>query len=201
MEFRLMDKADFNETVGLMVKAFFSSTLYTWAAPDEGERLKILSSMFRYRVRSWLEDSREVQLALEDGQIIGSATWLQPKTAPVQPGRSSMDEVFIGLDPRVVERWSKFQPVIEAQEKDILQPAWELAPIAVLPEMQRKKIGATLINKKLAAIDAMGLPCYICTQDRINLAFYEHLGFRKEGERLIAEGGPVSYTMKRDVLR
>jgi GNAT superfamily N-acetyltransferase len=198
MEFRLMDEADFSELVGLMVKAFFPSTLYTWAAPDEGERLAILKAMFRYRVWGWLADAREVQLALEDGHIVGSATWLQPGAAAAPAGRPSLDAVFAGLDPAVVERWLQFQQVIEAQEKNILQPAWELAPIAVLPERQRKNIGASLINKKLAEIDVAGLPCYLCTQDRINVTFYEHFGFRRETEILIAEGGPVSYTMKRD---
>ncbi|MFP3091354.1 GNAT family N-acetyltransferase [Treponema sp. TIM-1] len=201
MEFRLMDEADFNEIVGLMVKAFFPSTLYTWAAPDEKERLKILSAMFRYRVRGWLEDAREVQLVLEDGQIVGSATWIRPRTTPPPANGPSLDEVFAGLDPAVVERWSKFQAIIEAQEKNIIPLAWELAPIAVLPEKQHKKIGSALINKKLAAIDAEGLPCYLCTQDRINLTIYERFGFKKQEELLIVEGGPVSYTMKREVPR
>ncbi|MDR2631709.1 MAG: GNAT family N-acetyltransferase [Spirochaetaceae bacterium] len=198
MEFRLMDETDFNEVVGLMVKAFFPSTLYTWVAPDQEERHKILTAMFRYRVRGWIEEGREVQLALEGGRVVGSATWLQPTTAVPQP-RGSLEEVIAGLSPLVVERWSLFQPVIEAQEKAILQPAWELAPIAVLPEMQGKKIGAALINQQLSLLDHAGLPCYLCTQDRNNLAIYERFGFRKEGELLIAPGGPMSHTMKRDV--
>jgi GNAT superfamily N-acetyltransferase len=201
MEFRLMDKGDFNEVVGLMVRAFFPSTLYTWAAPDEEQRLKILSAMFRYRVRDWLENSREIQLALEDGRIVGSATWLKPRTAPPPPGGGPPEEVFRGLDPAVVERWSQFQRIIEAQEGTILPAAWELAPIAVLPERQGRKIGAALINRKIAFLDAEGLPCYLCTQDRINLGVYERFGFREVSEVLIAEGGPVSYTMKREAPR
>jgi ribosomal protein S18 acetylase RimI-like enzyme len=182
-------------------------------APDEAERLKILSGMFRYRVRGWLTDSREVQLVLEDGHIVGSATWLKPQLGlesalelglappPPQPGGGPPEEVFSGLDRAVVERWSKFQRIIEAQEQDIIPTAWELAPIAVLPEMQRKKIGAALLTKKLAVLDAAGLPCCLCTQDRINLSFYERFGFRKAAELLITEDGPVSYSMKRDPPR
>jgi GNAT superfamily N-acetyltransferase len=197
MEFRRMNEGDFDGVLKLMVKAFFSSTLYTWAAADEGERLKILDAMFRCRIRGWLEDSREVELALEGGHIVGSATWLEVAAAP-QSGGPSLDAVFDGWGATAAERWSKFQAVIETQEKNMVPPAWELAPIAVLPEKQGKKIGAALITKKLALIDAAGLPCYLCTQDRKNLAIYERFGFRKQGELFISEGGPVSYTMKRE---
>ncbi|MDR1566080.1 MAG: GNAT family N-acetyltransferase [Treponema sp.] len=200
MEFRLMAKADFEGVVDLMVRVFFHSTLYTWAARDEKERLKILNAMFRFRVAGWLESSLETELALEEGRIVASATWHPPQNESAKPGnaRRSMDEVFAGLAPEVVERWSQFRPVIEAQEKNIIQPAWELAPIAVLPEKQGKKIGSALITRKLAALDAAGLPCYLCTQDRINLAIYGRFGFRKIEEILIAPGGPVSYTMVRE---
>ncbi|MDR2618534.1 MAG: hypothetical protein LBC62_06660, partial [Treponema sp.] len=147
MEFRLMVETDFEGIVDLMVRAFFHSTLYTWAARDEKERLKILKAMFRHRAAGWLERSLETELALEEGRIVASATWVPPQDESAKPGnaRRSMDEVFAGLDPEVVERWSKFGPVIEAQEKTIVQPAWELAPIAVLPEKQGKKIGSALI--------------------------------------------------------
>jgi predicted N-acetyltransferase YhbS len=201
MEFRLMNQGDFDEVANLLVRAFFSSTLYTWVAAEEGERLKILAAIFQYRIRLWLEDGREVELALEDGQIVGSATWIGPAAANPPAGGRAMDGVLAGLSPSAAKRWSQFQPVIETQEKNIPQPAWELAPIAVLPEKQGKKIGAALIYKKLALIDAAGLPCYLCTQDRINLTIYERFGFKKDGEILIAEGGPVSYAMKRERAR
>jgi ribosomal protein S18 acetylase RimI-like enzyme len=199
MEFRPMAETDFEGLVDLMARAFLHSTLYTWVARDEKERLKILNAMFRFRVTGWLERSLETELALEEGRIIASATWRPPQDENAKPGntRRSMAEVFAGLDPEVAERWSKFQPAIEAHEKLIVQPAWELAPVAVLPEKQGKKIGSALITRKLTALDAAGLPCYLCTQDRINLAIYERFGFRKIEEILIAPGGPVSYTMLR----
>jgi N-acetylglutamate synthase-like GNAT family acetyltransferase len=199
MEFRMMKKTDFGEIVNLMEKAFFHSTLYTWAAPDEAERRKILSAMFRFRVSGWIERSLETELAVDTGVITGSATWIPPRYKDEPPGiPRSMDEVYAGIDPAVVERWLKFQPVIEAQEKIIALPAWELAPIAILPEKQGKKIGASLINRKLAVIDKAGLPCYIFTQDAINLAIYERFGFKTIEAIPVAEGGPLSYSMIRE---
>jgi GNAT superfamily N-acetyltransferase len=198
----MMEKTDFSDVVNLMEKAFFHSTLYTWAAPDEEERRKILSAMFRFRVRGWIERSLETELAVDAGVITGSATWIPPRYKDDPPKiPRSMAEVYAGIDPAVTERWLTFQPIIEAQEKIVIHPAWELAPIAILPEKQGKKIGSSLINRKLALIDKAGLPCYIFTQDKINLAIYERFGFKTIEAIPIAEDGPVSYSMIREGRR
>jgi GNAT superfamily N-acetyltransferase len=112
-----------------------------------------------------------------------------------------MDEVFKGLSPEVAERWMVFQAIIEAQEKNIPPLTWELAPIAIAPEAQGRKIGSKLITKKLEEIDRAGLPCFLATQDRINLEIYGHFGFKKLDEIPIAPGGPISYGMLRAGLK
>ncbi|GHV80058.1 GCN5-like N-acetyltransferase [Spirochaetia bacterium] len=203
IEFRMMNEGDFDEIVALMVKGFFHSTLYTWAAPDETERLKILNSMFRHRVSSWPKGAFQTELALDGDKIVGSSTWVPPHIDD-KPGNGSghrsLDEVLKGLSPEVVERWMKFQPVIEAQDKTIPQPFWDLAPIAVAPEAQGKGIGSQLLWRKLKEIDQAAQPCFLATQDRINLGIYERFGFKKIDEILVAPGGPVSYSMLRAPL-
>jgi ribosomal protein S18 acetylase RimI-like enzyme len=197
IEFRMMEDGDFGEIVALMAEGFFHSTLYTWAAPDEGERMKILNAMFRHRVSSWLGGSCQTELALDGHIIVGSATWVPPH-GDEQPGKGSLDEVFKGLSPGVVERWLKFQRIIEAQDKSIPQPFWDLAPIAVSPEAQGRGIGSQLLRRKLREIDRAAQPCFLATQDRINLGIYERFGFKKIDEILVAPGGPVSYSMLRE---
>jgi GNAT superfamily N-acetyltransferase len=202
----MMEVGDFDEIIALMVKGFFHSTLYTWAAPDEGERLQILGAMFRHRVRSWLESAYQTELALEGSIIVGSATWVPPhgdERNPPAPSAgaanqtSPSDEVFKGLSPGVVTRWLKFQPVIEAQTRAIPQGCWDLAPIAVSPEAQGRGIGAGLLRRKLKEIDQAAQPCFLATQDRGNLEIYEHFGFKRIDEIPVAPGGPVSYSLLR----
>jgi GNAT superfamily N-acetyltransferase len=200
IELRLMEEADFGEIVALMAGAFFHSTLYAWAAPDEGERRRLLNAMFHRRARSWLEGESQTELALESGKIVGSATWVPPKgDEPPGVGPGSMDEVFQGLSPEVAERWMLFQPVIEAQDKSMPQPCWDLAPIAVTPEAQGRGIGTLLLRRKLGEIDRAAQRCFLATQDRANLGLYEHFGFRQIEEIPIVPDGPVSYSMIRDV--
>jgi GNAT superfamily N-acetyltransferase len=186
-----------------MTVGFTHSTLYTWAAPDLEERIPFLQAMFRHRIHSWLESPYEVELALtDDGKIAASATWEPPKSGAEEGksgGTHSMDEVFAGRSPALVEKWSKFQPVIESQHHSISGPFWSLAPIVVAPEEQGKGIASLLIRKKLAGIDA-ALPCFLATQDRVNLLIYERFGFKKTAEIPIAEG-ITSYSMVREAAR
>jgi GNAT superfamily N-acetyltransferase len=199
-----MKEDDFDEILRLMTAGFTHSTLYTWAAPDMEERVPFLQAMFRRRIRSWLESPYEVELALTDtGKIAASATWEPPKNnaeGEKSSGGHSMDEVFAGRSPALIEKWSKFQPVIEAQHHSLAGRFWSLAPIVVAPEEQGKGIASLLLKRKLAGIDAAALPCFLATQDTVNLLIYERFGFKKTAEIPIAEG-ISSYSMVRDLLK
>jgi GNAT superfamily N-acetyltransferase len=200
--FRMMEEGDSGEIVALMSGAFFHSALYTWTAPDEGERRRILNTMFHYRIRSWMEGAFQTELALEGSVLVGSATWIPPKCGE-KPGKDQAvppEEVLKGFSPGVAERWRQFQAVIVAQERAFPQPCWAVAPIAVSPEAQGKGIGSQLLRRKLAEIDRAGLPCFLATQDRHNLGIYGRFGFRTIDAIPIAPGGPVSYRMIRGNL-
>jgi ribosomal protein S18 acetylase RimI-like enzyme len=204
MQFRKMQENDFDEILALMTAGFTHSTLYTWAAPDMTERLSFLEAMFRRRIRSWLDSAFEVELAVtDDGRIAASATWEPPKgngTAPKlnETARSAnpLDEVFAGRSPELVKKWSKFQPIIESQHHSLSGSFWSLAPIVVAPAEKGKGIASLLIRKKLAEIDAAVLPCFLATQDKVNLLIYERFGFTKIEEIFIDEG-ILSYSMVR----
>jgi GNAT superfamily N-acetyltransferase len=212
MQFRQMEEKDFDEILQLMVKGFTHSTLYAWAAPDMEERILFLHAMFRRRIRSWLDSSYEVELALTDeGRIAGSATWMPPvfdaKGAGSGVGKSSaqkppqaghLDDVFAGRSPALVEKWSKFQPVIEAQHHSLSGSFWSLAPIVIASEEQGKGIASLLLRKKLTLID--DLPCFLATQDRINLPIYERFGFIKTEEIPVADG-LTSFSMVREASK
>jgi predicted N-acetyltransferase YhbS len=76
-------------------------------------------------------------------------------------------------------------------------PFWSLAPIAVLPEERGKGIARELILRKLPEFDAAGLPCFLGTQDRINLTIYGNYGFNLIREDPVAPSEIIHYTMLR----
>ena len=65
-------------------------------------------------------------------------------------------------------------------------PHWYLMALGVAPASQGQGIGSSLIQPVLAQADAAGLPCYLETETKRNVAFYQKHGF----EALTAEKPP-----------
>jgi ribosomal protein S18 acetylase RimI-like enzyme len=57
-------------------------------------------------------------------------------------------------------------------------PHWYLSPIGVDPKLQGKGYGSKLLKSMLSRIDQEHLPCFVETQSKKNVAFYEHFGFQ-----------------------
>jgi predicted GNAT family N-acyltransferase len=95
------------------------------------------------------------------------------------------------------ERFMAFVKIlIQAREQTIQQPFWSLAPIAVLPKSRGKGVASALINKKLKEIDKSSPPCFLGTQDKVNVAIYEKFSFQKLREDLVSSD-ITHYTMIR----
>jgi GNAT superfamily N-acetyltransferase len=73
-------------------------------------------------------------------------------------------------------------------DRVILGPHVYLAELAVAPGHQRCGLGSALVRHGLAR--AVGLPCYVETQTRANVPFYERLGFELRASTRVP-GSPV----------
>jgi GNAT superfamily N-acetyltransferase len=121
-------------------------------------------------------------VACENGKILGMAAWDLPQA----PGAGTETEKIIqrlngalaGFPAAVIKKWETFHRVLFAAFDKIPQPYWDLGPIVVNPEAQGMGVGATLIHKQLAGIDAASQSCILGTQDERNLAFYSRFGFQ-----------------------
>ena len=58
------------------------------------------------------------------------------------------------------------------------EPHWYLWALGVSPESRNRGIGGALLDPVLTDADMTGDPCYLETQTRENVAFYEKRGFR-----------------------
>jgi GNAT superfamily N-acetyltransferase len=56
-------------------------------------------------------------------------------------------------------------------------PHWNLETLGIRHDAQGRGIGTRLMAPGLARADQAGLPCYLTTAKRENLAFYERFGF------------------------
>jgi GNAT superfamily N-acetyltransferase len=209
-DIKVMGPEHIDEAVSLLVSAFQDRPFYRYIAPEKSERLEFLALNFRLRLEHSLGlgeivsvrkvtgfvDRHEIDLAFPDRRIAGIAVWAPPvKTPP--PEDHSMEEALAVFSPGLRERFFGFlRTLMAARDQAISQPYWSLAPIAVLPEAQGAGIASALIRKKLAEIDALSLPCFLGTQDAVNVEIYARYGFRKVREDPLGPG--IShYTMIR----
>jgi predicted GNAT family N-acyltransferase len=202
-DIRNMEKGDLNEVIALLVSAFRNSPFYRHIAPDKIERQEFLTANFRQRLEHGL-GLNEINLLLLDRKIAAIAVWIPPvvppaaENAPALPEDHSLEEALSVFSPGLQERFFAFLKILtSAREQAIQQPFWSLAPIAVLPEEQGKGLASILIRKKIREIDAESLPCFLGTQDKINLSIYAKYGFRKAREDPIAPPDIIHYTMIR----
>jgi ribosomal protein S18 acetylase RimI-like enzyme len=198
MKIRSMTEQDLDAVVEITVKGFAVTDFYRYIAPDEAQRFAFLNVMFHGRIRGALTHS-DIDLAAENGDVLGAATWVPPQTAPVhQTLQASYNPAFDALPEDVRTRWQNFtQTLSEAREKSLQQPFWSLSPIVVSPKAQGKGIASLLIRKKLAEIDTAPLPCFLATQDPKNRDIYAHYGFAVTSEDRLGASEIISYTMVR----
>jgi GNAT superfamily N-acetyltransferase len=198
MHIRNMEKGDLDEAVTLLVSAFQNSPFYTYIAPDETERKEFLAVNFRHRLEDGL-GLNAMDLLLLDRKIAAIAVWIPP----VLPGKGpvenhSIEEALSVFSWGLQERFFAFLGTLsDAREQIIQQPFWSLGPVAVLPENRGKGLASVLIRKKLKEIDAAALPCFLGTQDRINLIIYAKYGFQKVREDPLVPPHIIHYSMIR----
>lgn len=60
--------------------------------------------------------------------------------------------------------------------------------LGVLPDQQRKGVGKELLQYALERVDRMRLPCYLETQNVVNLGFYQQFGFSVVSDSQLPKG-------------
>jgi GNAT superfamily N-acetyltransferase len=209
MEITAMDKDDLDDGIALFVQAFQNSPFYRYIAPDADERLAFLTVNFRQRLEHsfGVNDMDAVRI---HGNLAAAAVWIPP--AELEPAHQArpdpaLEEALSAFSRGVRERFFAFLAILTgAREQVIRQPYWSLAPIAVAGAYRGRGIASTLIRKKLALIDGglgrtegsgAGLPCFIGTQDAVNLSIYARYGFELVRQEPIADPEIINYTMIR----
>lgn len=80
-------------------------------------------------------------------------------------------------------------------------PHYYLLGMGVEPTRQGQGIGSQLLQRRLAACDAEGVPAYLEASTRHSRALYERMGFVTQQEILMAPDAPPIWAMWRDPQR
>jgi ribosomal protein S18 acetylase RimI-like enzyme len=82
--------------------------------------------------------------------------------------------------------------------RDVPAAHWYVMVVGVEPAAQGSGVGRALLQPIMDRAQAAGLPCYLETAQPNNVAFYEHLGFRRLVETVDHQSGLRLWTFRRD---
>jgi GNAT superfamily N-acetyltransferase len=188
--------ADVKKLAAIMARAFYDDPPLTWLLPNPGPRLGRLTSMFRTVIR--IESLRYggVDIACEDGKILGGAIWLPP--GHWQPGFREQIQAVPNYARAMAAAWGRAARYGRALEVGHpKEPHWYLKAIGVDPAWQGRGVASLLLRSRLKRCDQDGQPAYLETSQPASVSLYEHFGFRPMGNLDMPEGAPVITAMWR----
>jgi len=86
---------------------------------------------------------------------------------------------------------------IRLKNKLVSSPYMYLALLGVDPSFQGKGIASALVKPMLRRLDDSGLPCYLETQNTMNVQIYQHFGFKTVYEGIFPGTPTPLYAMLR----
>jgi ribosomal protein S18 acetylase RimI-like enzyme len=182
-----------------LARAFFDDPLQRYVFPDPAERAARSPAHFAPLLRYGLMFG---EVLTTEGEPLGAAVWLPPDGWEITPERAAA----AGLDqlPEVLgeEAAGRFFSALEAidpyHHSDVPAEHWYVMVVGVAPEARGLGLGRALLRPVMDRADAAGLPCYLETAQPDNVAFYEHLGFKRLVEAVEPRSGLPLWTFRRD---
>lgn len=180
-----------------MSEAFAEDPLARYLQPDES-KLRPFNDWFFERSLNYGLMWGDVWA---DSEAQGAAAWLRPgetdmtfwrtfragfMTLPFKAGLSGMSR-FNHLD-KVLERMRK---------ASIKGRYWYLMLLGVSPSAQGSGLGSALVKTGTDRADDDGVPCYLETETKQNVEFYQRRGFEVSAEAEIAPGFTM-WSMRRE---
>ena len=167
--------------------------------PDPRQRQRALSVFFAATVRDAFPFGA-VDAAVDNGEVMGIAVWLPPGRFPWSASRKlRAAPAMLGVLRAAPARfWTFARLGANAERLHPTYPHWNLETLGIRHEAQGRGIGTRLMAPGLARADQAGLPCYLTTARRENLAFYERFGFEVADDALpLVPNGPTAWGMRR----
>jgi GNAT superfamily N-acetyltransferase len=190
---RLVRSADIPRLAECLARSFHTDPISSFLFPHEGSRARRLVPFYRHVMRVM----REQGAIYTDDDLRGAAVWRAPGSTSVGALRAISESLQMLLVLRSgVGRAIKMDQVVSPARP--LVAHWYLAILGTDPDQQGRGVGSSLLAPVLERCDADRLPAYLESSKAENIPFYERHGFRVK-EELQIPGGPVLWTMERDV--
>jgi len=190
-DIRLASRADLPWVAGLFGRAFIDDAMLRWPFPPEAT-VEDLTELFVILL--------DVYWPLDAISVIGNeaaAVWLPPaEAARFVEIEGPTRELIRPLTDDGGARYDAFWDWLAEHLPD--EPCWFLDILAVDVDARGRGLGGRLIEQGLVRAHAEGLPTFLETSVRDNVALYERFGFRVIDELAAPGGGPTIWFLRSD---
>jgi ribosomal protein S18 acetylase RimI-like enzyme len=180
--------ADARRIAALFAHAFQDDPLMRYAMPDARQRRRLLPWLMGLNVRYGCRYGE----VFTTPECTGAAIWLPPGQTTYTLRRMLRVGMFSApfrLPWPMLQRLASVESRARALHALYApRPHWYLSQIGVEPAHQRQGIAAQLLRPMLARMDAAALPCYLETENAVNIAIYQRHGFQVVAEDAVPDG-------------
>lgn len=190
-----------SEAIDVIALALRDEPGFSSVMPDRSKRAKMMHTLLGALLRDAFRMGN-VWIARDGQRLLGTAVWYAPGDHPIPalrgirmlPHMSSLLRYGLGMVRGLAKMGTNQLAHFPAE------PCWYLAALGVTPDAQGKGVGSQLMRHVLRDIDEVHQPAYLETGEKINLRFYQRVGFdvRESSVQLAPAPGPTCWTMWRE---
>lgn len=193
---RAAGPADVRPLADVLARAFYDDPPFVWMLPEPRTRHIRARRLFATILRSEALRHGGVEVAVQDGAIVGGTIWLPPGHSHPTTSQQllSLPGYIHALGRRLGPASVFLSALTRAHPRE---PHWYLYVIGVEPARQSQGIASSLLRSRLRRCDLDGQPAYLESSKVTNVPLYEHFGFRPTGTPALPDGAPIITAMWR----
>ena len=194
--------ARYAEAANVLARAFQNDPVWARVFPDASKREAQLRWIFRKGVPMAAKFNASFITAGGEGVALWYPPGCDRETGLWRELLVSVPLGLLRLGPSTAIRlWPIYADVARRQREEVTEPLWELDTLGVDPAHQKKGVSSALVRPILAEADRAGLPCHVITHNPVNVAIYEHFGFRVLRRDTVPRANLFVCTLRRDPVR
>lgn len=177
-EVRRLRPDDRRNLIASSARAFTHDPMFGYFTSDRLRSHRLLPGMMRGNIDDLVTHGDNWVADDDEGAAIGIAGWLSPAQLPrgvMRDARIAAASVASAV--RLSHRMTGARLLAKIERIHPKEPHWYLALLIVDPDAQGRGLGSALIQPGLDLADRDGLPCYLETQKRSNVSWYQRFGF------------------------
>lgn len=177
--------AQLDQAAAVLAEGFRDDPVLLGFVPRGPRRHARLVDLFAATMRSIPGARRTVDVAVVEGDVVGAAVWEAPCTRGgstllgVVSALAQLPRYLRALGPGGLVPAARHQATLAAPRPRL--PHWYLGEIAVGDSARGLGVGTSLIERRLAAVDAAGEAAYLESSTERNRALYRRMGFVELG--------------------